>query len=113
MASLMAASRDAMLKLSMSLLQMNVLPDFLLRWGVRKLLEGRLKELAQPTIEAQMKEIMAFVQCKFLDLFLCVRLCSLMRPRHSVSCFACLTRARKVLCVAFLCGHAGDFNVRS
>lgn len=76
-----------------------------------KLLEGWLNEIAKPTIEAQMKEIMAAVQCKFFDFLFCVRLCSLMRPAYFVSCFACLTRARKVLCIAFICAQSGDVNI--
>jgi hypothetical protein len=59
----MAALRDAGLRMSLSALQRNVIPDALLRWGVRKLLEGRLREITRPTLEAQMQELLAFVQC--------------------------------------------------
>lgn len=58
----MAAVRDAALKMSMSALQRNVIPDVVLRWGVRRLLEGRLGEITRPTVEAQMQELLAFVQ---------------------------------------------------
>lgn len=59
----MAASlRDAALRLSMSALQRNVLPDALLRYGVRQLLEGRLRDITLPNFEAQMQHLLAFVQ---------------------------------------------------
>lgn len=62
MASLIKAGRDATLKVSMSALQMNVIPDMVLRFGVRKLLEGRLSEITKSTLEAQMQELLSFVQ---------------------------------------------------
>lgn len=66
----MAAVRDAALKMSMSALQRNVIPDVVLRWGVRRLLEGRLGEITRPTVEAQMQELLAFVQCTVRPRFL-------------------------------------------
>lgn len=54
--------KDAALRMSMSALQRNVIPDVLLRWGVRKLLEGRLQDITQPTLEAHMHHLLAFVQ---------------------------------------------------
>lgn len=57
------ALRDAALRMNMSALQRNVIPDVLLRWGVRKLLEGRLREITLPTCEAQTQHLLSFVQC--------------------------------------------------
>lgn len=63
MASMITTAYDAALNLVMQALQMNVLPDFLLRWGVRQLLKERLKEISKPTLEGQLQDLLAFVEC--------------------------------------------------
>ena len=68
----MEAVRDAALRMSMSALQRNVIPDVVLRWGVRKLLEGRLREIARPTLEGQTQELLAFAQCRAMSHILLV-----------------------------------------
>ena len=48
------------LKIATYLLESNILPDFLSRWGMRRLLETNLTE---KNVEQKQAEFMAFVQC--------------------------------------------------
>ena len=46
---------------SMRLLERNLLPDFLVRFGIRRLLKARLAEECQGSLEAQQRHLMKLI----------------------------------------------------
>ena len=48
---------DALMRFALRLVEMNVVPDFLLRKGIRFLLAQRLRELKAPTGEEQQRRL--------------------------------------------------------
>ena len=50
---------DALVKMALLTVEMNVVPDFLLRRGIRYLLSLRLRELKAPTGEEQQRRLLA------------------------------------------------------
>ena len=49
---------DALMRFALRLVEMNVVPDFLLRRGIRFLLALRLRELKAPTGEEQQRRLL-------------------------------------------------------
>jgi len=50
---------DVAMRWAMRVIELNLVPDFLLRRGIRLLLAARLKEIKAPSTEEQQKRLMA------------------------------------------------------
>lgn len=50
---------DLAMRWAMRVVELNLVPDFLLRRGIRLLLAARLKEIKAPNTEEQQKRLMA------------------------------------------------------
>jgi hypothetical protein len=54
----------ASVKVGLTLLEMNLLPDIVIRRLTRLLLAGRLRSGYKPTAEMQLSDLLRFVDCK-------------------------------------------------